>query len=163
MSYTYLMTVHICPSAFLPPFLSPGSIAGCWWLFSHVNTVVFCSVFRQAVWPCSSLFILTLLTLTRPSSSWVCLHLSVLTSLSNISVSCSAPRLPLWLHYPNCRKVAFGVILFGLWQIRVAVCDHGGLGHFCILLRVSHFFLLPLLTAFLFLYFPCSVSKLNIM
>lgn len=68
MPFTYLMKVYLpCLPPSLPPCpLNPSyDVGGC---FLVLRVVVFCSVFREAAWPCSSLFILTLFKIALPLS-----------------------------------------------------------------------------------------------
>ena len=138
----------------LLPSLSSVSILRCWWLFSCVNrVVVFCLAFREGTWPCSFLFILTLFKLALPSPPWVFLPLSSLSCLSEVSVSRLSLWLPLWLFLSKVQNSGlWSHCLFGLWQIRVAACDRGGLGCFCILLRASASSHCHSLSPFLLLY-----------
>lgn len=134
---TVYYTLH-SPDESIPP-LTPSfppsvSILRCWWLFGEL----LCSLFREAAWPCSSLLILTFFKLALPSPSWVLLPHYIPFSFSKVPVSCSSHRLPLWLFYLKCIcSSLWSHRLAGLWQIRTAVCNRGGLGCFCIPLGVS--------------------------
>lgn len=117
----------------LLPSLFSMSILTCWWLFSRVDrAVVFCLVFREAASPCSSLFILTLFKLALLSPRWVFLFLCLFFLFFT--------RVPFPVHLCGCyiqsaeSSTLWSHCLVGLWQIKMAVFDHGC---FCILLGVS--------------------------
>lgn len=136
-------------------------LGGC---FLVLGVVVFCSVFREATWPSSSLFILTLFKLALHSPSWVFLLLSILSSLSKVPVSCSSHRLPLCLFYPKCGAVAFGVtvsLAFDRSGWQCVTMEDWAVSAFC-LVSLSRFLSLSPLFASLFPHFSRSVSKLNI-
>lgn len=164
------MCVFVCSYCILCPSLtwwkctSPvllPCLGGC---FLVLRVVAFCLVFREARRPCSSLFILTLFKLALRSPSWVFLPLSILSSLSKVPVSCSSLRLPLWLFYPKCGAVAFGVtvsLAFDRSGWQCVTMEDWAVSAFC-LASLSRFLSLPPLAASLFPHFSCSVSKLNI-